>query len=284
MIGISWTGTDGSVWDLVTGAVRLTPGGLTGLGMPLPSDQVQETALSDGQRFTGWRLPARPVWLPLKWSYEAQGDVEGVQRAFWRSVAIGDTGTLTVTDGSGATRQLGLRFQSDGGYAMRLDPYVRADAFGLTFVADRPWWEGPTQGGAYSLGAASPETFFGDGAGGTPFFIVPAQGAQESEFTNPGDTPAWLTWTLTGPFTVFRAGVAGHYLGGPIAVGAASVLVIETDPLRQLAFLDGVKITRQLTEIDWAPLPRGVNTGVDVSVVGTGLISYTFRPRYARAL
>ena len=175
MIGISWTGTDGSVWDLVSGPVRASAAGITGMGMPLPTDQVNESALQDGQTLTGWKLPPRPVWLPLRFKGAAAVDVEGLQRAFWRSMAIGKVGYLRVTDNAGAVRSLGLRFKDDGGAAYRMDPSVLSDAFGITMIADRPWWEGPAVTRFYAIGSngAALKTFFGDGAGGDPVLHSP---------------------------------------------------------------------------------------------------------------
>lgn len=284
MLGITWTGTDGSLWDLRGGPVRTSTAGIMGLGLPNITDQTKETALQDGQILTGWRLKPRRVWLPVKFKDAAATDVEGLQRDFWRSMAIGQEGTLTVTDSSGATRSIGLRFQDDGGMAYRLDPYVLSDAVGLTMVADRPWWQGPSLSRSYSLAQAGIKTFFNDGNGATPFYINAAQGSAATTFTNPGDQPAFVTWTAVGPLTNIRFGVDGHFLGGPINVSATSKLVIETDPLRQIAFLDGVKVTRQLTEVDFAPLPSGVNVPISIAVVGTGLVTGTITPRYARAI
>lgn len=284
-VGIEWTGTDGSTWDLLGGPVRTTAAGIKGLSMPEVEEQGKTTALRDGQRLTGWRLKPRSVWLPLRFKGEAATDVEGIQRNFWRSMAIGETGTLTVTDASGATRSLGLRFQDDGGMAYRTDPYLLSDAFGLTMIADQPWWEGPRVEFAYSIsGGGALPTFFGNGSGATPFYIVPAQGGDTDTITNPGDAPLWVEWELQGPFTYFRLGVGGHYVGGSIEAIAGQTLLVETDPLRQLALLDGVKVTRQLTEIDWAPIPRGDPSTLEISVVGAGLVIARVTPRYARAL
>lgn len=283
-IGIEWTGTDGSVWDLRGGPVRATTAGIKGLSFPDIDFQTQETALLHGQRLTGWKLKPREVWLPLRFKDEAARDVEGVQREFWRSFGIGLTGTLRVTDNLGAVRSLNLRFQDDGGLAYRIDPSILTDAFGITCVADQPWWEGPAQTTFYSLGDTANQTFFGNGAGATPFYILPGQGAASSTISNPGDNAAWVEWGLAGPLTQFRLGVSGRYVGGSVNVGAPNLLTIETDPLRQVAYLDGIKVTRQLSEVDFAPVAPGVTVPVDISVTGLGRITATIKPRYARAL
>lgn len=284
MIGISWLGTDGSVWDLRGGPVRITPGGMAGLAMPVLEDQTKATAMQDGQLLTGWRIKPRPVWLPFKFAGSANIDVEGVQRAFWRSMAIGETGRLTVTDSLGATRSIGLRFQDDGGLAYRLDPSVLTDAFGISFVADQPWWEGVPVVRSYSLGQSlTPLGFFGDTGGATPFNITRSQGSTTATINNPGDDTAWIKWEIQGPATAVRLGVDGHYVGGPIAVSLGALLSIESDPRRQLAYLDAVKVTRQLTEIDFAPVPKGASVPLSIDITGTGVVTATIVPRYARA-
>lgn len=283
-IEIQWMGTDGSVWDLRRGPVRTTSAGIKGLSMPDVQDQTKTTALRDGQRLTGWRLKPRDVWLPLRFKDEAAQDVEGVQRDFWRSMAIGESGTLTVTDSSGAPRSLSLRFQDDGGLSYRIDPYILTDAIGVTMIADQPWWEGPEQVFDYSLADAGVQTFFGNGAGATPFYILASSGSSAQLIANPGDQPAWPEVTLAGEFLSFRLGVDGRYVGGPIVVGALDTLLVETDPLRQLAFLNGVKVTRELTEIDFAPIPKGASVPLSLDVTGTGRVTVSIKPRYARAL
>jgi hypothetical protein len=283
-IEIQWTGTDGSEWDLRRGPVRTTSAGIKGLSMPDVQDQVKTTALRDGQRLSGWRLKPREVWLPLRFKDDAERDVEGLQRQFWRSMAIGDLGTLTVTDGAGSARSIGLRFQDDGGLSYKIDPYILTDAIGVSMIADQPWWEGPAQTFDYSLGDVVPVDFFGAGAGAPDFYIMARSGSSAQSITNLGDQPAWPTVTLVGDFLSFRLGVGGHYVGGPIVVGGSDTLLVETDPLRQLVFLNADKVTRQLTEIDFAPIPKGASVPLSLDVTGTGRVTVSIKPRYARAL
>lgn len=284
-IQIVWNGTDGSVWDFVGGPVGMTLGGIKGLGMPDVDDQVRETALRDGQTLTGWKLKPRRVWVPLRFRQDAEQDVEGVQRAFWRSMEIGVAGRLDVTDDDGAVRSLGLRFQDDGGMSYRLDPHVLSEAFGVTMVADQPWWEGETQEFAYAVPTAT-ESFFGGAgspSGATPFVISAGGGQDDATLTNPGDAPAWLEWEVDAPATAFSLGVDGHYVAGTINISTGS-LIIETDPLRQIATLNGVRVTRQLSALDWAPIPKGATLPIEITVTGTGIVKARLTPRYARAL
>lgn len=283
MISILWHGTDGSQWDLVNGPVGLTAAGIRGLGMPLPEDQTRRTAVADGQYLTGWKLKEREVWLPLRFRREAATDVTGIQDAWWNSVALGETGTLEVIRPDGGVRRLGLRFKDDGGRTFPISPEIRSDPFGLTMVADRPWWEGEPIPFQFSLESGDSDFFSGGSA--PPFIISPSSGSQAQTMTNPGDAPAWIDWTVEGPATAFQLGVDGHYVAGAFPVIDGDTLTIETDPLRQIALLNGTqRVTRQLSSVDWQPIPRRTTLPVTIQVTGSGLITATIVPRFARAL
>lgn len=280
---LEWIGTDASVWNLSSGPVRMSMAGVKALGMPVADFQTQQTAASDGQRLTGWKLQPRAAFLPINFKDAAAGDVEGIQRAWWRSWEIGKYGTLKVTDDLGGIRMLDLRFVDDGGLALPIDPHLWHPTVGMNAMADRPWWYGPAETFAFSLGSTATETFFGNGSGATPFYILPAVGGAAATIENPGDAAAWVEWHLEGPFTAFRLGLDGHYVGGPINVSTEEV-VIFTDPLQQYVTRDGVVITRQLTEIDFAPLPPNTTLPVSVEVTGVGTATAIVIPKYARGI
>lgn len=289
MLQIEWVGTDGSVWDLVNGNVTLSNAGITGLGMPTARDQVKATAAMHGQVFQNWKLNAREVWLPFVFRAGAKGDVEGVQRAFWHSVQPGSYGYLNVTDGNGYTRSLQLRLIDDSSLAYMSDPYStknkRYEAFGLTFIADNPWWQGEEVAYSFSLGTGGTATFFGNGSSATPFYIVKSAGGVDANVTNLGDMPAWVTWTITAPMTSFNLGIDGHYVAGAIALTTGQTLTIESDPLKQIAYKnDGTKVTRQLTSADFQAVPAtGGLIPLEIDVVGTGTVTASFRPQFFRA-
>lgn len=283
MLTIVWTGTDGSRWDLLNGPVRLAAAGVQGFGLPELDEQVKQTALMDGQVLQGWKVKPRNVFLPLRFDDVANTDVEVVQRAFWKSCALGASGTLTVTDASGAVRSIALRVQDDGGLAYSLDPYYRTDVFGVNFIADDPWWYGPTRSTVFSLGTDTQNTFFNNGAGAPQFYILRSVANSSSTLTNPGEQPAWITWNIAGPMTAFRIGVNSRYISGSFTVASGSTLTIDTNPTRQVAFLNSTKVTRQLTEVDFAPIAASATAPVDIFVNGTGTVTALFRPKYSRA-
>jgi len=288
MLGINWTDTNGESWDLINGPVALMNSGIQGLGMPQAFDTVRQTALVHGQTFQSWRLDPRELFLPVTFRDDAEIDVEGVQRAFWDGMALGEYGALTVTDANGATRSIDARFLNDGSAMFYVDPYTKVQGmrqFGITLVADDPWWRGPEESFTFGLGPEGTATFFGNGSSATPFYIIKSTGGADSTLTNNGDQEAWITWTIEGPMTSFDLEIGGHHIAGDITVDSGDTLTIETSPLNQIAYLsDGTKVTRNLSAADFAPLPAtGAPVNVGIDVVGTGNITATFSPVYWRA-
>lgn len=288
MLQIEWVGTDGSKWDLVNGDVALSNAGITGLGMPLAFDTTRQTALYHGQTLQSWRLEPREVFLPVLFRGDSFTDVEGLQRDFWHSLALGEYGWLNVTDGNGYTRSLQLRLVGDGQLPYALDPYseeTKYRAVGLEMVADNPWWQGEEVSTTFGLGPEGTATFFGNGSSATPFYIVKSTGGTDATLVNLGDMPAWITWTITGPMSSFDLEVDGHHVTGAITVDTGETLTIETSPLSQIAYLnDGTKVTRYLSSADFAPVPASaLPVPIGIDVVGTGNITAAFRPQFMRA-
>lgn len=288
MLGITWKDTNDVTWDLVNGPVALMNTGVMGLGMPHAADTIRKTALVHGQTFQSWRLEERQLFLPVTFRDAAELDVTGIQRSFWDGLAFGEYGTLSVTDGNGAVRSIQARFQNDGDISFGVDPYSnthRLKTYGISLVADDPWFRGPEQSFTFGLGPEGTATFFGNGSGATPFYIVKSTGGASSTLTNNGDQDAWITWVITGPMTSFDLSIGGHHIAGDIALTGSETLTIETSPLNQIAYKnDGTKVTRYLTSADFAPLPAtGAPVTVDINVVGTGNITAKFSPVYWRA-
>jgi hypothetical protein len=288
MLEINWTDTNGTSWDLVSGPVALMNAGVMGFGMPKTFDTIRQTALVHGQTLQSWRLEPRDIFLPITFQDDADLDVNGIQREFWDGLALGEYGNLQVTDSNGGIRSIDARFVSDGDVAFTVDPYANTHAFrpyGVSLVADDPWWRGPVQSFSFGLGPEGTATFFGNGSSATPFYIIKSTGGADSTLTNPGDQDAWITWTIEGPMTSFDLEIDGHHIGGDITVDSGDTLTIETSPLNQIAYLsDGTKVTRDLTSADFAPLPAtGAPVNVGIDVVGTGMITASFSPVYWRA-
>lgn len=289
-LGLVWVGADGSSWDLMGGPVRASMAGIKGLGMPDVKFQVSTNAGRDGQRLRGLYRNPRSVFIPVRFKGEWSTDVLGIQRRFWRSLGLGEYGTLVVTTPDGQARSLRCRFEDDGNYAYVLDPFTaQVTTIGLTLTADDPYWYGDRIGVSYSLDPSEQVNFFGDGDpaevnAGPPFVISASSGTQAYVMSNPGDVDAWPRWSITGPAVAFRVGVDGHAIAADYTIPAGKTLVIDTDPTVQTATLDGAPVRFQaFSTIDFASIPRGEAVQLMVNITGSGIVAASIEPRYERA-
>ena len=289
MIGVTWTGWDGSVWDLHNGPVYLS-GGIDGLlSMLTGTAFTRDTALTDGQYFTGWRADPRAGLMPvLIGQSETESEWLALERAWWRTMRIDRPGVLAVTAPDGTTRRITLRFVDDGGMASPHDPSrYRLTVAPLKMIADDPWWVGDTFTAAFSH-ATNAGNFYGNGAGfGPPFTLGSRDTTASATVTNPGDVPVWPTYIVTGPVTSFRAAIDGKAVEGTYTLLAGQSIRIETSPARQVAFkvVNGAEtnITRELSSVEFAPIPDGASVGLDIQIVGDGGIALHGVPKYYRA-
>lgn len=289
MIGVTWTGWDGSVWDLHAGPVRLAPG-FEGFSMLTADAFVRETAMTDGQFFTGWRATPRPVLFPvLIGQAGTASDWLALETAWWKTMRFDRPGKLSVKSVDGSVRSLKLRFVDDGGMATKRDPsHDRLTVAPLKMMADDPWWTGAMFSQTFDNGG-QPINFFGAVAGGrgTPFFISKGSTLRAANIENPGDIAVWPKYTITGPTTSFRSVLGGQAVGGPITVVEGQRLEIDTSPQQQVAYLiDGsskTNVTRKLTEFAFARLPDGGSVRLDIQLGGTGAVTLSAAPKYYRA-
>jgi len=287
---LEWVGTDGSIWDLLAGPVRTTIAGIRGLAMPDIDYQNQETPLIHGQTTESWRMPARTVFLPLRF---VTADVVGTQRLFWQSVTPGKTGTLTVGDGFGGIRTLGLKFKDDGGIAYRIDPHIISSAFGLTMEANAPAW----LGNEVALVLAVPEqarNAFGTAADSPVLYLSPARfETPEAPLANPGNMPAWPTWEVraTDPagLTAFELYAGDDLISGILTIPYLHTVTIYTDPTGQYALMTGpsitgaVDVTDSLIDVNFAQIDAGELSQISTTFTGLGLATIRLTPQYFRA-
>lgn len=278
---------NGLTWDLARGPVRMTTAGLQGLGLPPVAFQTSESPGVDGQRLVSWRVKARDVFLPVRFKGAATTDTTGLQRRFWDGLPIGEYVTFRVTDRDGAERSLSMRLKDDGGVAYKIQPDLfQPDAIGLTFTADDPYWYGPEIPSLFVFQDGDEGDFFGGDDGAPDFHISAGSGSSGTfKLANPGDVPAWLTWEIMGnPASSFSIDVGGHLIAADsVPVTDSGLLVVSTDPRRQTAKLNGVRVPfRSFDSIDFAPIPRGGAQPVTLGLTGSGSIRAAFRPRYNR--
>lgn len=288
------------MWDLRTGPVRLTTGGLEGLGNLDFEVFTQDTAMLDGQRMTGWRGKPRDVLLPvLMGPFPDQDQYLKLSRLWWKIMHPRKVNTLTITAPDGTNRMLDLRFVNDGNGGMEKDPTRDLlQVFPMRMVADQPWFYGEDFGTSFTGAQAAEATdvnFYGGGkvvAGvrgkGTPLVLGKSRRDASSVLVNPGDADVWPEYEVYGPNTAFSSTIGSGVLGAdslPIVEG--QTILVETSPLRQVAWLieaDGSRtnVTRRLSSWGFRPIPALDEETVNFQSAGAGGYRIRAIPHYFR--
>lgn len=289
---MTWTGWDGSVWNLTSaaeGAVMLP--GLRGLTMPPVVHYSSVYASVPGARWRGHTVDAREVFWPIQ-LYQDTGSQDWVDRdrAFWKTMRPEKTGVWTVKLPSGAERHLDCRFSNDGEGTITHDPVLRGwSNYGITLVAEEPFWRATPIKREWSAGGALP--FYPEGSG-DGFTISPSTTLDSSAMPNPGDVDAYPVWEVHGPTTTAQVGVEGRNITIPFAVGEGEVLVIDTAPSQQSATLYTVSGTERINPVDktaqlgianFVPVPADSVTTTSLLLTGAGKVSLILTPLYLRA-
>lgn len=298
-INITWTGVDGSVWDLTGGTQGvILSTGVGGLNLPAFTQQVSKAARVPGQRYLGTVYDARSFPLTVHvgdvWTAPRVGaDWLTLDAAWWASLSAEATGRLTVTTSNGG-RSLACRLASTPDPAYPFDPSDQGSAtYPLTLSADKPFWTGPDITVPFPY-PASGANYYGGGSGtkGPPFTIGSSSALANATITNPGDRPAYLRYVFTGPGTPWFE-INGHRTTLP-TLGSGQVVSIDTNPLASNAVQDissggSVDFWPFMGAHDfWIavppktsgfPIPMGIASGVS----GASGISVTLTPQYMRA-
>lgn len=281
---MSWTGPDGSVWELsdwTISGLRLGSD-VRGMGMPSSSRFSSVSPAVAGSMFRGSRVLEREVFWPLHVLADpgqAWVDRDG---AFWRTMRPDAAGSWAVTGPDGSTRTLACRWVSTED-AFSIDPTLMGwAAYGVYLVADEdPFWSGAPVVRTFAPG--EPVDFL-DPAGSPPFHISPGNLLTSASIDNPGDVEGFPIWRVDGPVTDVTVGVQGRVIEVPIAVAGGESLTIDTRPTAQTAIRsDGTDVTAQLGAVDFAPVPPGAVVPLTLSMTGTGSVTATLVPRYYRA-
>lgn len=286
---VGWNGDSFLISDWKSGAF-LRQSGTEGLGMPSETEWVRSgSPFVHGQVYAGGVSDPRKVFWPL-YVYADGGsrDWQELDSKLWQTLQPGRFGMWRVTTTAG-TRELRCRFVSDGGHSFTRDPHRFGwQSYGVELVADDPFWlsaEPVTK----SWGQAPPENFYGGGPvdaaspGAAPFVISKGTSLATASIENPGDVDAWPMWQASGPLSNLRLGIGGRFVTFPGMVPEGSTLTINTDPVDQSALLDGVDVTSELGSYQFASVPAGGETSLDLSFDGLGEISLTMMPRFYRA-
>lgn len=290
---MTWTGWDGSEWNLTSaaeGAVMMA--GCRGLTMPPVVHYSTAYASVAGATWRGHTVDAREVFWPIQVYHDldSQGWI-GRDRAFWRTMRPEKLGTWTVKHPSGAERKLDLRFSNDGDVTYEHDPVLRGwSNYGITLVAEQPFWRADPIRREWSASGAVAD--FLPTAPGENFTIGPSTTLDTASMPNPGDVEAYPLWEVYGPTTTAQVGVEGRNITIPFAIEANQVLVIDTAPTMQSATLYDVVNNQRVNPVDrtpqlgianFVPVPADSVTTTSLLLTGAGRVSLTLTPLYLRA-
>jgi len=151
-------------------------------------------------------------------------------------------------------------------------------SYGVSLIADNPFWTGEPVRRTWSQSEDS--DFY---AQMMPLNISSASTLSSAAMTNEGDLEAWPVWTIKGPLTSVTVGVDGRTVQWNVPLTATDILVIDTDPTVQSAWLNGVDVTAQLGSADFAPIPAGHERPLSLTMAGTGSVEAAITPRHFRA-
>jgi len=301
VIGLVLEGWDGSVWDLRTGPVRVTSDGVEGLNGLTFDRFVQDTAMLDGQRFTGWRGKPRDFLLPvLLGPFRDAAQWQALSALWWRLMHPGKVNVLRITAPDGTVRMLDMRYVDDGGVASTKDPTRDLlEVYPIRMIADQPWYYGEDFGrefkGAPEVGEAEARNFFGGepvtpgtNGVGTPLYLSPSKRDDVSTLTNPGDTDVWPILEFDAGMTRFTATIGtGVVAGSNLVVPVGSVFRVDMSPLRKAAELvaaDGTRtpMTRRLSSFGFRPIPSGESSVLKLEVTSSSGYRVIAVPHYFR--
>ena len=277
---MTWTGFDGSVWDLsaTDGPMVMAPG-VKGLHMPPFNVFQSSTPLVPGVELTGYEIPARSVYWPINFYSESVDEWQATYAGFFNSIHPVEPGVWRVGEDDDA-RELPLTGVFDGSLAFQNDPFVLGWALiGVELFAPRPLWRGQAKRVPFTLGTGT--AFIGE-SGGPPFHIEKATSFARAQIENVGDEPAYITWTLQGPLTDVTVGVGGALVDVP-DIADGDVLVIDTDPASQYATLNGADFNESLGFQVFAPVPGNSKSGLSIAAAGTGTVEAALVPLFWRA-
>lgn len=283
-ISHTWTGWDGSVWNMgdVAGGVIFVAGGLRGMSMPTFDRYSSSSPALAGSRFRGSRTQERAIeWAVLVWSDQSSQAWADRDKAFWKTMDPEKPGIWSVELPDGQKRELTCRFTGDGGHTYARDPARRGwELYQPQLIAENPYWRGETIPRAWS--GATPVDFF-DAAGGPPFHISDAANFGSATLPNPGNVDAWATWSAHGPLGPILIECAGGLIALP-AVPEGSTLIADTDPRTASVELDGVDVMDAVSAWDPRPIPAGSGTPIAFTATGSGRIAAQITARHFRAI
>lgn len=303
-MSLSWTGWDGSEWDLTRPAAGLfLRPGVRGLQLPSFERQSSSSPMVPGSRHRGSSTKDRDVFWPL-YIYSDEGSAQFMERdrAFWRSLDTDLEGTWTATLPDGSRRTLGLRLIGADD-DLTHDPIQRGWAkYGINLLADKPYWLGESVTKSWAQGDM--RDFYISDADRTKYgypadaihYLSAGGSLGSAKFTNDGDVPAYPVWTVVGPTTDVSFGVGGNNTVVPFTIPAGFAVQLDTDPVdgqvlwygawdaASKSILSPVDRTPELDPTSaFVAIPRGEDRPLTIAMTGTGTVIAEVRNKYRRA-
>lgn len=282
---MTWTGWDGSVWDLTgprNGSGVALMEGVRGLDMPEVTHRESESEAREGTRWLSSHTNKREVYWPLTvFNDKSSAEWVAYNRAFRRTMHPKKPGLWAVRAPDNSVRSLICRFASDGGQGATHSPGLFGWMnFGYTLQAEQPYWTGTPVSRSWIAG--TDDLPFMGTYGGPPFYISPAATLDTATIPNEGDEPAFVTWTLDGPIDAgVLLGVGDALMGYPDALGVGDRLVINTRDVS--ARLNGTRVSQKLDPRAPLPVEPDAEAPLSIAAAGGGKITATLTPLYFTA-
>ena len=284
----TWTSWRGEIWDLTNPdmGVFIRREGVRGLGMPSITHYRDELNTIPGSTYRGTTYKAREVFWPIRLFHDA-GSREYVERddLWWRGLHPRHVGTWTIEVPGISKRHLDLRLEGDDDWAPEADPVFFGWAdYGVNLLAEQPLWYGDPA--LYRFSPAAPAPFFGGTEPGDPIISITSGTAlTNASVTNPGDEPAWGTWTVYGPNEGATLVIDGKAIEIPWEMEEGDFLRLDSSPSARTAIdQDGVDRFEDLGAVAWGSVPDGGTSSLTLTLEGgTGAIDFAFSPLYHRA-
>lgn len=308
---MTWT-AKGVTWPLTdrrTG-VFLRPG-VRGLGTINTERHSSNSSAVAGSRHEGVSVLDREVFWPLR-IYSPEGSTAWMlrDRAFWQGMDPEDTGVWEVIHPDGAKRSLRLRFRDDGDHIRTKNPIKTGwENYNITLLAEQPYWEGEAEVQSFKA-PPPPEPFF-EPNGPHLINLISGYSVENAAIDNLGDVESYARWFIDGATTYAEVGVGGVVVTVPFTIPAGKCLVIESDPALELGaiqydispeqlaldpkerlkpsarvigvdLLNPVDMTRELGEVDFAPIPAGKQVPLSLTLVGSGVVEALLPSLYRR--
>lgn len=293
----TWTGTDGTVWELSdpSTGVFIVQESLEGMHDPTTDEVNRESPSVPGSSFQGYRIKARDVvWAVYVYSDESSEHFYDLDRRFADSMKIGKYGTWRVTRPDGQFRELTMR-KVPTSFSYERDPgrfgWVK---YAFRFIADEnPFWTYPLEvpGSQSTFEDVQGDDFFGADAGKGPnFYISPSRAVTNREIFNDGDEDVPEVITITGPmdFVDFSIDVGNgprqYHLDCDLDPG--EWIEINTQP-NKFSIKDHSGANRMKSIDNWTfdPFPSKETTKLSVMPqgLGGGSVVFDVSPLYHRA-